>query len=174
MLQESQVNCYLDSAVVEVAQRGLLRPRKKAKPEVIAPKSESEAVRSRPATTDGKKGKNGKRVLKTGTSKKFFVVQKLCAVCLMMRSLHLAHVFVKSNPTMNGLKPYMSPLELISKNSLLSWMPHPKLNQNSVTFVSMVGSSCVTMCAHAPARCTKRKAPLDQEKARRIRPSHML
>lgn len=66
--------------------------------------------------TDGKEGKNGQRVLKTGQSKKFFVVQKLCAVCLMMQSLHLAHVFVKSNPTMNGLKPYMSPSELISKN----------------------------------------------------------
>ena len=25
-------------------------------------------------------------------------------------------------------------------------------------------SSCVTMCTHAPARCTKRKASLDQEK----------
>lgn len=36
--------------LVEVAQRGLLRPRKKVKPDVIAPKSESEAVRSRPAT----------------------------------------------------------------------------------------------------------------------------
>lgn len=69
-----------------------------------------------PVPTGGKEGKNGQRVLKTGTSKKFFVAQKLCAVCLMMQSLHLAHVFVKSNPKMNGLKPHMPPSELISKN----------------------------------------------------------
>ena len=37
--------------LVEVAHRGLLRPRKKVKPEATAPKAEAETVRSRPATT---------------------------------------------------------------------------------------------------------------------------
>ena len=37
--------------LVEVVQRGLLRPCKKVKPDVIEPKSESEVVRSRSATT---------------------------------------------------------------------------------------------------------------------------